>query len=458
MTQIFALVSECLIALAIPYFMVTMFLGARVARRENGHLRGQEQAGLFASPVSEHDWELYFLVPCLNEERVIGETVDALHRQGASRIVVVDDGSDDSTADIARQHAVSSGFDDRLIVVSRKLPEARQGKGAALNAAFRRVVADVAARRLDPERVIIAVMDADGRLSANGTKAALARFDNPKVGGVQLAVRIRHGRRLITQFQDVEFWMISALSQFARKLSGTVSLGGNGQFTRLGALLALPGEPWSSSLTEDLDLGLRLVADGWQVTTTGSAYVDQQAVANYRPLLRQRTRWYQGHMTCLGRLPEVWRSKKVGQLALLEVSSYLLVPWMLVLPWSLLQQWVFFELCFGSGRGILAQDLGSGPWRISYALLWYTISFLPNLVIGVLYSRRTRAISLGRSLVLGHLMIAWNYIGYFACWRALVRMLVGRTGWSKTSRSIETTPTTPPVGYPQPLDYVKLAG
>jgi len=113
------------------------------------------------------------------------------------------------------------------------------------------------------------------------------------------------------------------------------------------------------------------------------------------------------------------------------------VPWLLVLPWSILQQWIFFEICFGSGRGVFAGNLGSLPWRVSYAVMWYLISFLPNIVIGVTYSRRTRQVSLGRSLVLGHLMIIWNYIGYTAAWSALVRIVRGRTGWDKTARTVE---------------------
>jgi hypothetical protein len=34
-------------------------------------------------------------------------------------------------------------------------------------------------------------------------------------------------------------------------------------------------------------------------------------------------------------------------------------------------------------------------------------------------------------------MIAWNYIGYLAAWRAVVRMLRGSNDWTKTSRSRE---------------------
>src|SRR5207302_10677264 len=136
------------------------------------------------------------------------------------------------------------------------------------------------------------------------------------------------------------------ISQFARSLTGTVSLGGHGQFTRLSALEGLVDEPWSRSLTEDLDLGLRLAAVGWRTTTTTRAYVDQQGVESYSRLMRQRTRWYQGHLSSIRRLPELWASEKLGQIGLIELTSYLLVPWLIVLPWSILQQWVLYQVLF----------------------------------------------------------------------------------------------------------------
>jgi len=281
--------------------------------------------------------------------------------------------------------------------------------------------------------------------------AALLPFNDAAIGGVQLVVRIRERKRLIAQFQDIEFWMISALSQFARSMSGTVSLGGNGQFTRLIALQELDGDPWSQSLTEDLDLGLRLLAHGWRVTTTTQGFVDQQAVDTYSRLLRQRTRWYQGHMESMRRLPALWRSRQVNEVAVIEVTAYLLVPWLIVLPWSILQQWILFQLLTDSGHGIFATGLGGLQWQMAYGLLWYVLSFAPNILIGIIYSLRTRAVSLGRALVLGHLMIAWNYVGYVAAWRALGRMLRGRNNWDKTSRTSE------PLGPVQPLEVLEPA-
>jgi cellulose synthase/poly-beta-1,6-N-acetylglucosamine synthase-like glycosyltransferase len=436
MVHVFGWLSQVILALALPYFVISMVLGIRVARRDGRHLNSQEEAPDAEEERRSHDG-LYFLVPCMNEEMVIGETVRLLLAEPGSTVIVIDDGSSDRTAERAQSAAAACGESARLVVLTRSGVESQRGKGAALNAAFPIVTEDVATKGLDPNQVLVAVMDADGRLSAGAADTALKLFDDPRVGGVQLIVRIRDRRKLIAQFQDIEFWMISALSQFARSMSGTVSLGGNGQFTRLSALQDIPDDPWSRSLTEDLDLGLRLITAGWRVTTTTHAYVDQQAADTFGGLLRQRTRWYQGHMNALHRLPELWRSNKVSEVAILEVTSYLLVPWLIVLPWSILQQWIIYQVIAGSGQGIFATNLGGLPWQVTYGLLWYVLSFAPNILIGVVYARRTRAVTVRRALFLGHLMIAWNYVGYVAAWRAITRMLRGRTNWDKTTRSTE---------------------
>jgi 1,2-diacylglycerol 3-beta-glucosyltransferase len=443
MQEFFGWMSEVVLALALPYFMLSMLLGIRVAHR-NGHRLGNQEE---ASPTTEDIPQdgLYFLVPCLNEELVVGKTVRRLLAEPSCTLIVIDDGSTDATDRHAREAARACDASDRLIIVSRSGAKSRQGKGAALNAAYPTVLADVVARGLDPNDVTVAVMDADGLLSPGAVNAALREFRDARVAGVQLIVRIRDRRRLIAQFQDIEFWLISALSQFARSITGTVSLGGNGQFTRLSALQELTGEPWSRSLTEDLDLGLRLIAAGWRVTTTRDGFVDQQGVDTLGRLIRQRTRWYQGHMDSIRRLPELWRSTRVGEVAILEVTSYLLVPWLIVLPWSVLQQWIIFQVVTGSGHGIFATQLGGLPWQIGYGALWYVVSFAPNILIGFVYARRTRAVSVPRALLLGHLMIAWNYIGYFAAWRALARMIGGRTNWTKTTRTSEVPASEVPV-------------
>jgi cellulose synthase/poly-beta-1,6-N-acetylglucosamine synthase-like glycosyltransferase len=437
-----AVVSQLLLAIAVPYFLASFVIGVRVARR-GGRLRDQERADGTHAEAAQSPYHVYFLVPCLNEGLVIGATVRRLLADCPdSRVFVIDDDSDDETADEARRGAAAVGAKSRLRVISRTRPDARLGKGEALNAAYPLIIQDATRRGLDADRVVVAVMDADGRLSPGATQASLPLFEDERIGAVQLIVRIRNRSKLICKFQDVEFWTISAISQFARSVTGTVSLGGNGQFTRLSALQTLKGKPWSRSLTEDLDLGLRLAAAGWRSTTTTNAYVDQQGVESYSRLMRQRTRWYQGHLSCISRLPELWASERLGQVGLIELTSFLLVPWLIVLPWSILQQFVLYQVLFNSGRAVFATQLGSVQWVIGYAVLWYLISFLPNLVIGLVYARRTGAVRLRTALLLGHLMILWNYIGYVAAWRAVARIVRRSHGWDKTTRTSDAPEPT----------------
>lgn len=419
------------LSFSLTYFTIMVVKGVRFVRRSKSRLRDQEQAGI-GWPV-DRDYAVYFLIAALNEAQVIGETVRRLIEHGPDiRVILVDDGSDDGTGQVA---ATAGGA--RVRVLRRELPNARQGKGEALNAGFATVAADVRERGLDPRQVLLCVMDADGRLSRGVLTHVTALFADKKVGGVQLSVRIRNTGKLITRFQDMEFWMISALTQFGRVGLGTVSLGGNGQFTRLAAILELGERPWSRSLTEDLDLSISLNVNGWRTVTTPMAYVDQQGVTKYRALVRQRVRWYQGTMQCAGRIPQMWRSRHLSNLGMLELSAYVLVPWAIVLPWSFIQHWLLVAAIVGD-VGLLP-DVASGtiPTRLLYFLGWYVASFLPNIIIGVLYGRRTKQVGTAKAFVLGHLMLLYNYVGYGATFGALWRILRRRNSWAKTARVAE---------------------
>ncbi len=83
------------------------------------------------------------LIPAYNEERFIGSVVLKARRYTAN-VIVVDDGSTDGTADVARAAGA--------VVVAH---DCNQGKGAALNTAFR------LAREGDPE--VVVMLDADGQ-------------------------------------------------------------------------------------------------------------------------------------------------------------------------------------------------------------------------------------------------------------------------------------------------------
>lgn len=397
------------------------------------HLRygRAELAAALASPSHPaHEYTLAFLVPCLDEERVVGETVRGLLTLApGSLVVVVDDASTDATGAIAEEVGA--------LVVRRRLPDARLGKGPALNAGYAALLAVAVERGLDPQRTIVCVMDADGRLSPNAAPETLARFDNERVGGVQLPVRIRNRDGFLGRMQDLEFWGMSAIAQMARIRTRSVSLGGNGQFTRLSSLLEVGAEPWSSALTEDLDLGLELTLRGWELDCAPAAFVSQQAVESVRALVRQRTRWYQGHIICSRKARSLWDSSLVPSRTALETTLYLATPVFVILPWSI----VFTIALVVIGSLVLAAPavvpLDDANVHLgAYIAFWYLLTFTPAIVLGLLYAERARTSRL-QAVALAHAQVFYSYVNLVAAWRAVTRIAFGRHGWAKTARVAE---------------------
>ena len=171
------------------------------------------------------------------------------------------------------------------------------------------------------------IIDADGRLSLDAPRYVAAHLATAEVGGVQALVRIYNRHRLLGWFQDVEFSIYGRLFQAGRNRFGTAGMGGNGQFNRLSALdeIADDDGPWRDRLTEDQDLGLRLIAAGWLGHQELRATVDQQGLNSLRRLFRQRTRWAQGNVQALGLIDDVWGAP-VGLVARVELLLYLLTP------------------------------------------------------------------------------------------------------------------------------------
>jgi cellulose synthase/poly-beta-1,6-N-acetylglucosamine synthase-like glycosyltransferase len=394
---------------------------------------------LARSPMPKGDYRVVFLIACLNEEEVIGPTVREARRLAPdATVIIIDDASDDETGRRA--------LDEGAIVVRRNFPDARQGKGPALNQGYEvlRSMSHLAPEGFDPERTIVCVMDADGRLSDGAIPAVLARFDNPRVGGVQLPVRIRNKGRFIGRMQDFEFWGMSAITQMARIRTRSVSLGGNGQFTRLAALKAVGHAPWSDSLTEDLDLALELTLREWELDCAAGEWVTQQGVETLRALLRQRTRWYQGHMTCACKAPLLWRNERIARRTALETTIYLMTPVFVMLPWS---------IAFTAGLAFLAFNLlvhsslpfdGVGVQAVLYAGFWYVLTFLPHVLLGLLYAKRTENEHVLPAIGKAHVNVFYAYVNMLAGWRALGRILVGRTDWAKTKRVGEPEHQQPP--------------
>jgi cellulose synthase/poly-beta-1,6-N-acetylglucosamine synthase-like glycosyltransferase len=395
--------------------------------------------GLFAlsrkrdrrQPAGDPPVRFVVVVPALNEGGVIAATVRHLLAFPVERVIVVDDGSDDDTAD-----QLSAVDDARLVVLLRRLPEARQGKGAALNAAYRWM----RTHGFPADDTVVLVADADGRLHPTGLTEAARCFADPAVGACQVSVRIRNRHHSFwARMQHFEFVTFTALYQRGRQHTGAVGLGGNGQFVRLQALENLGPDPWSGCLTEDMDLGIRLLLAGWKTRYIPTSWVTQQAIPGFPRLLRQRTRWFQGALQCLHHLPGVMSSDRLPLKTRVDLAGILLAPLsLLVVSPVVFLGWGEFLV---EARTLAAHEPVATSWVMYVA--FYVLAFLPAFLLGFLFWLDDPECSLGGGLLAGHCFIFYSYLWTVAGWRGLGRQLFKRDDWVKTARIDEQVVLVP---------------
>ncbi|MFK0296965.1 glycosyltransferase [Streptomyces sp. NPDC090442] len=429
---------DSLLIFLFPFALLACFLLYWAGARHSYRTRPRTEPG---DPTAL-DW--HFFVPCRDEEAVVGATVSQLRGDfPAAHVWVIDDDSDDRTGRIV---AALAEEDRRVHLVRRVRPDARTGKGDALNAAYDQL-GEFLPEGTDRSRVVVCVVDADGRLdrSAPAAAAGPTGFGDPEVGGVQVGVRMRNvdderplpdrGRylnslaRLLVRVQDMEFAVSNAGMQLLRMRTGSVGLGGNGQFTRLSALdriAATERRPWKrGALLEDYELGLHMILAGFRVAHLPDVWVSQEGLPHLRRLLTQRTRWAQGNLQCVRYAPRIVSSRHYGGRGVLETLYTFCQPVAhlvtLGLTAALLVLGGFGSLVLWPLAAILAA-LAIGPF-----LLW-----------GPLY-RRDHAPEASRltAVLWGVALWLYAYHLFVVSARGFVRMLRGRNGWAKTRRNAE---------------------
>lgn len=410
------------LAIAILSFISVITLIVVAGRFRRRIRRRREEV----TTISPDDFVWLFLVPALNEEVTIADSVSRLQQTRAGRkvILVIDDGSEDATGDI-----LASIDDPRLHVLTRVPPAAHTGKSDALNAAYRRTDELLALREFDDvtrDRVIVGVVDADGRLDPDAPEKIAVDFADPRVGGVQTLVRIYNRRGFLTWAQDVEFSTLGLIFQAGRAWWGTANMGGNGQFTRLSSLDTIVdaerGGPWRDRLTEDQDLGVRLQQAGWALQQNNGATIDQQGLNSLRRLYRQRVRWAQGNWQALGLLRGAGRIR-TSLLGRIDAFWYLLTP-----PLQLA-----VGLAFALSLVFTFLDIADyrPPYLLTF-LFFLAIAFGPGVAALTMRGGRWYSVFTAILLVIPYTIYSW--IIFPALLASLIRQLAGRRSWAKTAR------------------------
>ncbi len=223
------------------------------------------------------------LVAAKNEEAVIENLVGMLcaldYPKDKYEVWAIDDRSTDNTPAILDQLAREY---PQLKVVHRAA-NAGGGKSGALNQVIPQTFGD-----------IIGVFDADAKVTPDLLRKVVTLFANPEMGAVQVRKAIANSaENFWTKGQATEMALDSYVQQQRIAVGGIGELRGNGQFVSRTALYSCGG--WNEeTITDDLDLTIRLHLDNWKIGLLLTPPVLEEGVTNVNSLWHQRNRWAEG--------------------------------------------------------------------------------------------------------------------------------------------------------------------
>jgi cellulose synthase/poly-beta-1,6-N-acetylglucosamine synthase-like glycosyltransferase len=189
-------------------------------------------------------------------------------------IVVVDDGSTDGMADVARGFARTHAG---VTVVRR---ERRGGKSSGMNFGL----------CLTQAEVVVAI-DCDSFLGNDAIERMVQPLRDPRVGAVSGTVIVRSPRKkLIVRLQAYEYLRSIFIGRVLSERLGILGIvsGAFGAFRRE-ALMRTQG--WDVGPPEDLDLVLAIRKCGYRIATAQYAYCLTKTPEQWGRLIKQRMRW-----------------------------------------------------------------------------------------------------------------------------------------------------------------------
>lgn len=306
------------------------------------------------------------IVPAHNEEAVIADTLRSILKMDYKKedgtpnfeIIAIDDGSTDDTAVNILQVAKTN---PNVRLLKREYPNAKVGKSAALNNALQLCTGE-----------LVAVFDADSRIKPDFFNKSVPLFTSGDIAGVQGRVRVYNAKvNFLTQAQEDEFGTYGSIILGAKDmLKGSCGVGGNGQLVKREVLDKLGG--WNvDSLTEDLDLTIRMNNMGLHVRYAPEAIVWQEAVETFEALLRQRKRWVMGFMhATYTYVDEIFRAP----MSLFKKLDLYLALFLVLLPVFMILMYAYYIFSFSFD--IFYTTLVSTIYLSVFSLIFYIILFL----------------------------------------------------------------------------------
>jgi cellulose synthase/poly-beta-1,6-N-acetylglucosamine synthase-like glycosyltransferase/spore germination protein YaaH/peptidoglycan/xylan/chitin deacetylase (PgdA/CDA1 family) len=379
----------------------------------------------FAPPVA-------VLIPAYNEETVIVRTIRSVLNSDYKnlRVIVIDDGSSDRTAEVAAAAYAREIAAGRMQVLTKP----NGGKAAALNYALDRI----------DEEIYVGI-DADTVIAADAISKLIPHFRDSKIGAIAGNAKVGNRVNLWTRWQALEYITSQNFERRALDLFHVITVvpGAIGAW-RTAAVKAAGGYPLNT-VAEDADLTMSLLESGWKVDYEDRALAFTEAPIDAKGLMRQRFRW------SFGTLQAVWkhraafvRNKAMGLFALPNILIFqMFLP--LVSP--------FIDIMFLAGVVNFFVDRYYHPEAASAASFEKLIVyFLGFLVIDFITSsaafslERRHPANKGDGWLLFHIWLqrfAYRQVFSIVLFKTLKRAIDGKPfNWDKLDRTAKMSKQT----------------
>jgi cellulose synthase/poly-beta-1,6-N-acetylglucosamine synthase-like glycosyltransferase len=350
------------------------------------------------------------IIPVTNERPIIRRILEGLtnlqYPVDKFEIVVVDDASVDGTAEICREFASSH---ENFRFLQRNQPT---GKASALNYGLQHSTGE-----------IIAVFDADNVPSDDALRLAAEYFSDPAVAAVQGRVdSINSHENMLTRFLAYEdaVWC-EAFLRGKDTLGLFVHLRGCCQFIRRRVLQNLGGFD-EDALAEDIEISARLTENQHAIKYASNVRAWQESPSTLTGFLRQRVRWFRGHMEVALKYGRLLKNPNKRTL---DAELTLLLPFLAIASLFLFvfASWgVFSALPFDAALNIL---------MIFSTLATYIMVFLAGFAL--IYVSKPKRVKnlLWLPFVFGY----WCIQSFVAAYAGLLILFHRPRQWIKTEKS-----------------------
>lgn len=233
--------------------------------------------------------DILIIVPAFNEEKCILTTLESINKliypQNKVRVLVVDDGSTDSTLATVKNYIKSHKLKFKIKVISKK----NGGKAEALNTGIRHTSFGE----------LVMCLDSDSKIKNNALVKMHKYFLGDDVAGIACNVGFEGSRNIIGLAQHIEFLIGGYNKRVHNLLNMEFIIGGIGSTYRRSILEKINLYP-SNTMVEDMALSVKIINEmgntKYKIINAFDVITYSQSVTNIKDLIKQRYRWKYGAM------------------------------------------------------------------------------------------------------------------------------------------------------------------